>query len=150
MDCLSLRDPLFLAGQAITGLATGGVYALIALGLVLIYKSSEVINFAQGDLLLFGAYIGWALTTAGVPFLLAFVLAIAIAAATGVLTERLILRRMVGRPVIAVIIVTLGLSSMLRGLVFLAAGTDIRRFPEDVFGALQLTIGELTVPGVYV
>jgi len=150
VDCLSLRDPLFLAGQAVSGLATGGVYALIALGLVLIYKSSDVINFAQGDLLLIGAYVGWALTAAGVPFVLAFVLTVAIAAATGVLTERLVLRRMVGKPPIAVIIVTLGLSSMLRGLVFFGAGTDIRRFPEDVFAFLQVTTGDLVVPGVYV
>ena len=133
MDCLSLREPLFFGSQIISGLATGGVYALVALGLVLVYKASHVINFAQGDLLMVGAYSGWALTTAGLPFPIAFVLTLAIAAVAGVLIERLLLRRMIGSPTVAVIIVTLGLSSMLRGLMFLAAGTEVRRFPDGIF-----------------
>ena len=80
MDCFLLREPLFFANQVITGLATGGVYALVALGLVLIYKASDVINFAQGDLLMVGAYVGWALTTAGLPFPVAFVATLGVAA----------------------------------------------------------------------
>jgi branched-chain amino acid transport system permease protein len=149
MDCLSLRDPIFLVSQLLTGLATGGVYALIALGLVLIYKSSDVVNFAQGDLLLVGAYTGWALTTAGLPFPVAFLLTMLIAGGVGTLIERVVLRRMVGEPVIAVIIVTLGLSSVLRGLVFLLAGTDVRRFPDDVFASGPLTIGSIELSSVY-
>src|SRR5205823_11950412 len=64
MDCLSRGEPLFFANQVVSGLAAGGIYALVALGLVLIFKSSNVVNFAQGDLLLVGAYIGWSLATA--------------------------------------------------------------------------------------
>src|SRR5262245_13692834 len=94
MDFLWLRDPWFFASQVMTGLATGGVYALVALGLVLIYKASDVINFAQGDLLLVGAYVGWALSTAGLPFPIVFVLTLAIAGVVGILIERLVLRRM--------------------------------------------------------
>ena len=149
MDCLSLRDSVFLASQVITGLATGGVYALVALGFVLIYKSSHVINFAQGDMLLVGAYLGWALSTAGLPFPLAFLLTLVVAAFVGLLIERLVLRPMIGEPIIALIIVTLGLSSMLRGLVFLIASTEVRRFPEGIFPITPFQLGPLFVPQIY-
>ena len=118
MECFSLRDPFFFASQVITGLAAGGIYALVALGFVLIYKASDVINFAQGTLLMVGGYIGWGLATAGLPFPVAFLLTMLIAGLLGLLVERIILRPMIGEPIIAVIIVTLGLDSMLRGLVF--------------------------------
>ena len=148
MDCLSLREPLFFGSQKkkiISGLATGGVYALVALGLVLIHKATHVINFAQGDLLMVGAYSGWALTMAGVPFPIAFVLTLIVAAGAGVLIERLVLRRMIGAPIVAMIIVTLGLSSMLRGLMFLAAGTGGAAVSGRHF--LRLSIRARTVPG---
>ncbi len=149
MDCLSLRDPIFFSSQIITGLATGGVYALVALGFVLIYKSSDVVNFAQGDLLMVGAYVGWALSTAGLPFPVAFLLTLIIAALAGLLIERIVLRPMIGEPIIAVIIVTLGLSSMLRGLVFFVASTEVRRFPEDIFPITPVVIGPFAVPQIY-
>jgi branched-chain amino acid transport system permease protein len=149
VDCLSLRDPLFLASQLITGVSTGGIYALVALGLVLIYKSSDVINFAQGDLLLVGAYVGWTLTTAGLPFPVAFGLTLLVAAGIGLVVERLVLRRMIGEPVIAVIIVTLGISSMLRGLVFFAASTEVRRFPDAIFPITPLQAGPFLIPQIY-
>jgi branched-chain amino acid transport system permease protein len=149
MDCFSLREPLFFANQVITGLATGGVYALVALGLVLIYKASDVINFAQGDLLMVGAYVGWALTTAGLPFPIAFVLTLGVAGLIGLLVERLVLRRMIGEPIIAVIIVTLGLSSMLRGLVFFVASTEVRRFPDGIFPIEPVQLGPLLMPQIY-
>jgi len=149
MDCLTLRDSVFLSSQIITGLATGGIYALVALGFVLIYKSTDVINFAQGDLLMVGAYVGWALTTAGLPFPLAFVLTLILAALLGLLIERVVLRPMIGEPIIAVIIVTLGLSSMLRGLVFFVASTEVRRFPEDIFPITPVQLGPFFVPQIY-
>ena len=149
MDCLTLRDSVFLSSQIITGLATGGIYALVALGFVLIYKSTDVINFAQGDLLMVGAYVGWALTTAGLPFPLAFVLTLILAALLGLLIERIVLRPMIGEPIIAVIIVTLGLSSMLRGLVFFVASTEVRRFPEDIFPITPVQLGPFFVPQIY-
>src|SRR5258708_12892384 len=148
MDCLSLRDSIFFSSQIITGLATGGIYALVALGFVLIYKASDVINFAQGDLLMVGAYVGWALPTAGLPFVLAFVLTLMLSAVIGLLIERIVLRPMIGEPIIAVIIVTLGLSSMLRGLVFFVASTEVRRFPEDIFPITPVVIGPFAVPQI--
>jgi branched-chain amino acid transport system permease protein len=149
MECLSFRDSLFFSSQIITGLATGGVYALVALGFVLIYKASDVINFAQGDLLMVGAYVGWALTTAGLPFPVAFLLTLVVSAFMGLLIERIVLRPMIGEPIIAVIIVTLGLSSMLRGLVFFVASTEVRRFPEDIFPITPFQVGPFSVPQIY-
>jgi branched-chain amino acid transport system permease protein len=149
MDCLSLREPLFFASQLVTGLATGGVYALVALGLVLIYKASDVVNFAQGDLLMLGAYIGWALSAAGLPFPVAFGLTLGLAGLAGLLIERLVLRPMIGEPIIAMMIVTLGLSSMLRGLLFILAGTEVRRFPDDLLPTLPLQVGPVQVSPIY-
>jgi branched-chain amino acid transport system permease protein len=149
MDCLSLRDSVFFSSQIVTGLATGGIYALVALGFVLIYKSTDVINFAQGDLLMVGAYVGWTLSTAGLPFPVAFLLTLIVAGALGLLIERIVLRPMIGEPIIAVIIVTLGLSSMLRGLVFFVASTEVRRFPEDIFPIAALQFGPFFVPQIY-
>lgn len=148
MDCFSLRDPIFFASQVVTGLAAGGVYALVALGFVLIYKASDVINFAQGDLLLVGAYVGWALTVAGLPFPLAFLLTLAIAALVGLVIERVVLRPMIGEPIIAVIIVTLGLSSMIRGLVFGVFSTEVRTFPP-IFPIAPFQLGPVAVPQIY-
>lgn len=149
MDCLTFRDSLFFSSQIVTGIATGGIYALVALGFVLIYKASDVVNFAQGDLLLVGAYVGWALSTAGLPFPLAFLLTLIVAALIGLLIERIVLRPMIGEPIIAVIIVTLGLSSMLRGLVFFVASTEVRRFPDDIFPITPVQIGAIPVPQIY-
>ena len=149
MDCLSLAEPLFMTSQLVAGVAVGGIYALVAVGLVLIYKTSHVVNFAQGELVLLGAYTGWALTAIGLPFPLALLLTLLVAGAFGMLTERLLLRQLIGRPVIAVMIVTLGLSSILRGVVFLFAGTEVRRFPEGIFPATPVPLGPLQVPQVY-
>lgn len=92
------------------GTATGARYALVALGFVIIYKATGVINFAQGALLALGAYLAYAfVNSASLPFPLAIVCAAAGVALVGVVAERLILRRMVGQPPFAVIMVTIGL-----------------------------------------
>ena len=148
MDCFQLRDPLFFANQIVSGLAAGGIFALVALGFVLIYKASDVINFAQGDLLMVGAYIGWALATSGLPFPAVFALTLVLSGLIGLLIERAILRPMIGEPIIAVIIVTLGLSSMLRGLTFGTMSTEVKRFPE-VFSLAPISLGPLLVPPIY-
>ena len=148
MDCFQLRDPLFFANQIVSGLAAGGIFALVALGFVLIYKASDVINFAQGDLLMVGAYVGWALATSGLPFPVVFLLTLVISGLIGLLIERAILRPMIGEPIIAVIIVTLGLSSMLRGLTFGTMSTEVKRFPE-VFSLAPISLGPLLVPPIY-
>ena len=92
------------------GVAVGSLYALVALGFVIIFKATGVINFAQGGLLLLGAYLAFNVhNTWGVPFYLSIPIAMLLCGAVGAATERVVLRRMVGQPVFAVIMVTIGL-----------------------------------------
>ena len=96
------------------GLALGSRYALVALGFVVIYKASGVINFAQGALVTLGAYLAFNFNqTWDLPFALSLVMAVATGALVGVIVQRLLLGRMVGRPVFAVIMITIGLLFML-------------------------------------
>jgi branched-chain amino acid transport system permease protein len=117
----------------VAGLSNGAILALAALGFVLIYKASGVINFAQGQFLLIGAYVVWALTVdAGLHWALAIAGAIAVAVVLGLLVERLILRPLVGEPTISVIMVTIGLAQVLGALVQIIWGTQPHPFPEFI------------------
>ncbi|MFC4425817.1 branched-chain amino acid ABC transporter permease [Deinococcus navajonensis] len=103
----------------IAGVVIGSIYALAALGFVLIYKSSRVINFAHGQIIATGAFIAFALTQRGLNFWLAGLIAMLVTFGLGLLIERVFLRRMVGEPIISVIMVTIGLSSVIEGLIHL-------------------------------
>jgi branched-chain amino acid transport system permease protein len=117
----------------VTGLSNGAILALAALGFVLIYKSSSVINFAQGQFLLIGAYVVWALTVeAELHWAVAVLGAVLVAIALGIVVERLILRPLVGQPIISVIMVTIGLAQVLGALVLIIWGTTPRAFPEFI------------------
>ncbi len=128
-----------LLPQAIvTGILKGGVIGLIALGVVLIYKSSEVFNFAQGHLLMFGTYIAWWFAGAhedgselfNLPFGLAVLAAFGIAILIGFIIERLALRPMSGQPVLSIILMTLGLAQLIEGLTSIMFGVQPRgNFP---------------------
>src|SRR5690625_1296119 len=107
----------YFAELVINGALTGLMYSLVALGFVLIYKSSGVPNLAAGAVVMIGAYAVWLLTSYGLPLYLAIVAAAVIMFALGLLTERLLLRRMVGQPIIMVVMLTLGLEIFLRGVV---------------------------------
>ena len=140
----------FFAQLVINGLVVGSVYALVAIGFVIIYKSTSVLNFAQGEFLLLGAYVSLALLTRyRVPFYAAVPLTLAFAVVLGLAIERLILRPMIGEPVVSVIMVTLGLSSILRAVVQGIWGTDTRPFPE-IFPSAPLRIGPVPVSRAYV
>ncbi|WP_131104627.1 branched-chain amino acid ABC transporter permease [Ornithinimicrobium sufpigmenti] len=125
------------------GLADGAILALAALGFVLIYKATSVINFAQGEFLLVGAYMFYtAFVVMGLPLLVAVVVGVVVATLIGVLVERLILRPMIGESAISIIMVTIGLSSLLRALVQMFYGTNPRSMPAilprgsvDILGA---------------
>jgi branched-chain amino acid transport system permease protein len=107
------------------GLALGARYALVALGFVIIYRATGVINFAQGGLLAVGAYLTYAFANdAGLPFFLAVVLALAFSALLGAAVERTMLRPMVGQPVFAVIMITIGLLFILEQVVTTVWGYD--------------------------
>jgi len=113
------------------GLANGAVLALAALGFVLIYKASRVVNFAQGELLLLGAYVFYTARVAlHLPLLIALLLSAAAALALGALIERLVLRRLLGEAPIALVMVTIGLSALFRALVQLGFGTAPRELPK--------------------
>jgi len=120
---------------AITGLLAGGPIALSALGLVLIFKSSYIFNFAQGQLLLMGALITWWFSMElGLPLWAAIILALALSALLGLAIERLALRPMTGQPLLSIILMTLALSQVLQGLALLLFGGVQRNFPQ-IFSA---------------
>ncbi len=115
----------------VSGIVVGSIYALAALGLVLVYKSSRVLNVAHGQLIATGAFITYALTVmAGIPIFLSFIASMIITFFIGMLVERVFLRRLIGEPIISVIMVTIGLGSILDGLIYLTPfGTENFSFP---------------------
>jgi len=139
----------FLLQLVLNGVVIGSIYALVGLGFVIIYKSSSILNFAQGEFLMLGAYLCLAIFTgAHVPFAAAFVLALAFSVVLGIGMERLLLRPMIGEPVISVIMLTLGLSSVLKAIVQGIWGTDTRPYPE-LFPTTPIRIGPLPVSQGY-
>ncbi len=134
----------------VSGFVLGSIYALVALGFVLIYKSSDAINFAQGEFLLIGTYVALTLVSAyHIPFLAAFILTLIFSAALGLLVERVVLRPFIGEPILSMIMATLGLSSLLGGIANVFWGTDTQVFPQ-VFPENPLTLGKIMVSPVYV
>ncbi|MBA2730709.1 MAG: branched-chain amino acid ABC transporter permease [Euzebyaceae bacterium] len=123
----------------VTGLANGAILALAALGFALIYKATGVINFAQGAFLLVGAYTIFAAVGFGLHWSLAVAVAVVIAVLLGMLIERLVLRPMIGESPVAVIMVTIGLASVLQGIVQVFFGTRPQRMPVFIpTGGAQL------------
>jgi len=129
----------------ISGLSNGMVYALVALGFVIIYKASDVINFAQGELLLFGAYLAFAfIAQLGLHWTIGVLLTLLVAVLIGVIVERFVLRPLIGEPIISMIMVTIGLSSVLKGLVNAIWSPVPRRFPPFI-PAVDVYIGPAVV-----
>jgi len=117
----------------LTGLTGGAVYALVAVGFVLIYKSSDVINFAQGEFLLIGAYLAYFfMGQLGLHWSVGIILTIIVAAGLGVIIERLVLRPLIGEPIISVIMVTIGLASLLKAIVGGIWGINPQVFPAFI------------------
>ena len=127
----------------------GGIYALVALGWVLIYKCSGVLNLAMGELTLIGAYVSLSFYSMGVPFLLSLLFSLIIGFVLGVLTERIFLDKLIGEPVLAVIMVTVGLSFFFKGVVELIWGTDTRVFAPPVFSMDPIRLGPIYIGEVY-
>jgi branched-chain amino acid transport system permease protein len=134
----------------INGLVVGSIYSLVALGFVIIYKATKVVNFAQGELVLVGAYICFALTVQmQLPFLVSFLITLLFSIVLGLCIERLVLRPLIGEPIISVIMVTVGLSSVLKALVQLFWGTQIRVYPPILPDTPFFIVG-LPVAPVYI
>ncbi len=132
-----------------TGIMVGGIYALVALGWVLIYKCSGVLNLAMGELTLIGAYVSLSFYSMGVPFLLSLLFSLIIGFVLGVLTERIFLDKLIGEPVLTVIMVTVGLSFFFKGCLELIWGTDTRVFSPPVFSLDPIRLGPIYIGEVY-
>lgn len=128
-----------------SGILTGGIYALIALGFVVIYKATGVFNFAQGELVMVSAYICWALIVQfGVPLWISFLLTFAIAAGIGLTVERFALRPMIGQPLLAAMMITLALIAVLDGIVTVIWGSRQEVLP-DFFPREPLHLGSVMI-----
>lgn len=130
------KPDLFL-DQVVAGLATGAIYGLVALGIVLIYRSTDVINFAQGEMALFVTFSGWSMIEAGYPYWLMFVLVLLMAGALGAFIERTVIRPVEQAPVLNVVIVTLGLFVIFNSLTAFiwAQGELPKSFPATPIGS---------------
>ncbi len=134
----------------ITGIMVGGIYALVALGWTLIYKCSGVLNLAMGELVLIGAYTCLSFYLWGFPFWLSVLITMTIGFVLGLLTERLFLDRLIGEPILTVIMVTVGLSFFFRGIVMFIWGTDTVVFSPPIFPAEPVNVGGIIIGQVYI
>lgn len=121
---------MFALQLATAGIAIGSVYALVALGIVLIYKCSGVVNFAQGAFVMLGAYLTFGLTKLGFPTYAAVIGSMLAMAVIGFTTERLVLRPMLKAPLVAVMTVTLGVLILVRAVSLTIWGPDQIAFPK--------------------
>jgi branched-chain amino acid transport system permease protein len=130
----------------VSGIVVGSIYALSALGFVLIYKSSKVLNLAHGQLIATGAFITYALTVwVGVPIVISFLASMVLTFFLAMSVERVFLRRLIGEPIISVIMVTIGLMSILDGLIYLTPfGTENFSFPEFLPNT-PITVGGVSI-----
>jgi branched-chain amino acid transport system permease protein len=132
----------FLALLVATGLVSGATYGLIAMGFALIYKSTGVVNFAQGELVMLTAYVSFSLANAlGLSFIPLLVVTIPISMAIGLALERLIIRPMLGEPVFSIVMATVGLAVILRGVVVLIWGSEPLNFPAGLPTAVVSVAG---------
>jgi branched-chain amino acid transport system permease protein len=135
----------------INGLSIGFTYALAALGFVMIFKSSSVLNFAHGGLMAIGAFVFLVLSTwAQLPIWLSFLVTLVGCFSLGFLIERFFLRPLIGEALIEVIMLTLGLFIMFRGLLLFIFGGDTHSYVEFLPPALTFHLGNVEIAGVYV
>jgi len=143
----------------ISGIAQGCIYGLIALGFVLIYKATETVSFAQGELMMVGAFLGLVLMTMlGWPFWLAVLATVLAMGLFGVLTERLVIRPILGQPAFSIVMLTFGIGYVARGAITMipGIGTETHTLPVPYkdqvvrLGELVLNVEQLVVIGVTV
>lgn len=125
---------MYLGELVITGLAIGAIYGLVAMAFAVIFKATGVVNFAQGEMGMLTAYMSWSIAvTLGTGAVLTIFIAVAAGAVLGLLAERLIMRPMLGEPLLSVVLVTVGLAVVLRSIVMLVWGASPHRL--EVAGA---------------
>jgi branched-chain amino acid transport system permease protein len=136
----------FFFQLGITGLSLGMVYALVAVGFVIILKCSNAFNIAQGHFVMLGGYLGYTFLVAlNLDLWLSIVLAIITAVLMGLLIERLALRPLLGQPVLAVIMMTIALASVIEGIAILAWGGEYKTY-YDALPSFNLRVGEISIP----
>ncbi len=141
----------FFLQLLISGISIGFLYGLAALGFVMIFKSSSVLNFAHGELVAIGAFLFLTLVSwAKVPVLLAFPLTLAGSFALGFVIERVFLRPLIGESLIFVIMLTVGLAAMFKGIMLFIFGGNLYMFPEFLPSWLSLQWAGITIPPVYI
>lgn len=139
----------FLMQLVVNGLILGTLYGVVAMCFTLIYKASQIVNFAQGEFLLIGAWVcWWILTSFPVPFYAGFLLTLAFMMVFGILLQVLVLRPMIGEPVIAVIMVTIGLSIFFQAMMKWLFGVFVQPFPP-IFESSAVSIMGLNVQPIY-
>jgi branched-chain amino acid transport system permease protein len=133
----------------LNGLIVGALYGVVAMSFVLIYKASQVVNFAQGEFLLVGAWAcWWLLTTFQLPFIAGFLLTLVFMTVFGLILQVVVLRPLIGEPVISVIMVTIGLSIFFQALMKWLFGVFAQPFPP-IFATEKVNIAGLEVQTVY-
>jgi branched-chain amino acid transport system permease protein len=145
----------YLIELIISGLAIGAIYGLVAMSFAVIYKATGIVNFAQGEMGMLTAYTSWSIAvTLGTNGVLTVLVAVAVGAMLGLICERLIMRPMLGEPVLSVVLVTVGLAVVLRSLVTMVWGASPYKFDVagadailDLFG-IGIRVSQLTVMGV--
>jgi branched-chain amino acid transport system permease protein len=130
--------------QIFSGLASGAIYASVALALVMIYRATELVNFAQGEMAMFSTYIAWTLVNAGLPFWLAFLITLVVSFLGGMTIERVLIRPVENAPVLAAVVVTIGLLLIFNSVAGWIYSYTVQDFPSPfpdrpVFGALMTT-----------
>ncbi|HRW59354.1 MAG TPA: branched-chain amino acid ABC transporter permease [Defluviicoccus sp.] len=139
----------FLMQLVVNGLILGTLYGVVAMCFTLIYKASQIVNFAQGEFLLIGAWVcWWILTSFPVPFYAGFLLTLAFMMVFGILLQVLVLRPMIGEPVIAVIMVTIGLSIFFQAMMKWLFGVFVQPFPP-IFESSAVSVMGLNVQPIY-
>jgi branched-chain amino acid transport system permease protein len=142
--------------QVVSGLATGGIYASLALALVMIYQATEIVNFAQGQMAMFSTYLAWSMLNHGLPYWAAFFLTLALAFVGGLLIERIVVRPVEGKSVLTLVIVCIGLLVILNSVAGWIYSYIIQPFPSPfpkapihigrvVFGAHDLGVIAVTL-----
>jgi branched-chain amino acid transport system permease protein len=140
----------FFIQLLVGGISIGFLYGLSAMGFVMIFKSSSVLNFAHGELLAMGAYLFLAfITWMQLPIFLAFILALVSCFLLGILIERIFLRPLIGEPLIFIIMLTVGLAAMFKGLILLIWGGNLHTYPNFLPEVLGGRWGVVRIPPVY-
>ena len=139
----------FLIQLLVNGFIIGLLYGVVAMSFVLIYKSSQVVNFAQGEFLLVGAWAcWWLLAKFSIPFYMAFLITLIFMTIFGILVQMIILRPLIGEPIISIIMVTIGLSIFFQAIMNWMFGVFTEPFPE-IFTTKSVKILGLNVQTVY-